>query len=187
MISIVPCRRRSKARQHDVALDCAAGLEEGNRRKENSPRQVGGVDAAVVLMVERTSAGIRRETTRLSTMPTQALRGPVSLSDLDIATMTDREIVDVFNGILAAQERLLAAWDKTVTEEPPGEKQIDYDEDRGQWSRAATCSAASSTTAALREKSRYISTTRNCHSRNSVGCSRLNPKVEIRKPKRRKR
>ena len=51
----------------------------------------------------------------------------------DIATMTDREIVDVFNGILAAQERLLAAWDKTVTEEPPGEKQIDYDEDRGQW------------------------------------------------------
>ena len=32
----------------------------------------------------------------------------------DIATMTDREIIDVFNGILAAQERLLAAWDKTV-------------------------------------------------------------------------
>jgi len=38
----------------------------------------------------------------------------------DIATMTDRDIIDVFNGILAAQERLLAAWDKTVTEEPPG-------------------------------------------------------------------
>jgi hypothetical protein len=35
----------------------------------------------------------------------------------DITTMTDREIIDVFNGILAAQERLLAAWDKTVTEE----------------------------------------------------------------------
>jgi hypothetical protein len=33
----------------------------------------------------------------------------------DIATMTDRDIIDVFNGILAAQERLLAAWDKTVT------------------------------------------------------------------------
>ena len=32
----------------------------------------------------------------------------------DIATMTDREIIDVFNGILAAQEQLLAAWDKTV-------------------------------------------------------------------------
>jgi len=27
----------------------------------------------------------------------------------DIATMTDRDIIDVFNGILAAQERLLAA------------------------------------------------------------------------------
>ena len=51
----------------------------------------------------------------------------------DIATMTDREIIDVFNGILAAQERLLAAWDKTVTEEPPGEKQIDYHEDSDQW------------------------------------------------------
>jgi hypothetical protein len=50
----------------------------------------------------------------------------------DIATMTDREIIDVFNGILAAQERLLAAWDKTVTEEPPGEKQIDYHENRDQ-------------------------------------------------------
>ena len=51
----------------------------------------------------------------------------------DIATMTDREIIDVFNGILAAQERLLAAWDKTVTEEAPGEKQMDYHEDSGQW------------------------------------------------------
>ena len=37
----------------------------------------------------------------------------------DITTMTDREIIDMFNGILAAQERPLAAWDKTVTEEPP--------------------------------------------------------------------
>ena len=51
----------------------------------------------------------------------------------DIADMTDREIIDVFNGILAAQERLLAAWDKTVTEEPPGEKQIDYHENSDQW------------------------------------------------------
>jgi hypothetical protein len=51
----------------------------------------------------------------------------------DIATMTDREIIDMFNGILAAQERLLAAWDKTVIEEPPGEKQIDHHEDSDQW------------------------------------------------------
>jgi hypothetical protein len=51
----------------------------------------------------------------------------------DIATMTDREIIDVFNGILAAQERLLAGWDKAIIEEPPGEKQIDYHQDSGQW------------------------------------------------------
>ena len=51
----------------------------------------------------------------------------------DIATMTDHEIVDVFNGILAAQERLLAAWNKTVTQEPLGEKQIDYHEESDQW------------------------------------------------------
>jgi hypothetical protein len=51
----------------------------------------------------------------------------------DIATMTDREIIDVFNGILAAQERLLAAWHKTVIEEPLGEKQIDYHENSDQW------------------------------------------------------
>jgi hypothetical protein len=51
----------------------------------------------------------------------------------DLATMTDREISDVFNGILAAQERILAAWDKTVIEEPPGEKQIDYHENSDQW------------------------------------------------------
>ena len=51
----------------------------------------------------------------------------------DLATMTDRDLIDLFNGILAAQERLLAACDKTVTEEPPGEKQIDYHEDSDQW------------------------------------------------------
>ena len=51
----------------------------------------------------------------------------------EIAAMTDADIVDLYNGILAAQERLLAAWDKTVTEEPPGEKQIDYHEDSDQW------------------------------------------------------
>ncbi|MGD0185244.1 MAG: hypothetical protein ABSC25_08330 [Roseiarcus sp.] len=50
-----------------------------------------------------------------------------------IVTMTDRDIVDVFNGILAAQERLLAGWNKTVIEEPLGEKQIEYHEDSAQW------------------------------------------------------
>jgi hypothetical protein len=50
-----------------------------------------------------------------------------------IATMTDAEIVDLYNDILASQNRLLAAWDKTVIEEPPGEKQIDYHENGDQW------------------------------------------------------
>jgi hypothetical protein len=50
-----------------------------------------------------------------------------------IVTMTDRDIVDVFNGILIAQERLLAAWNKTVVEEPLGGKQIDYHEESAQW------------------------------------------------------
>jgi hypothetical protein len=51
----------------------------------------------------------------------------------EIAAMTDAEIVDLYNDILESQERLLAAWDKTVIEEPPGEKQIDYHEDSDQW------------------------------------------------------
>jgi hypothetical protein len=50
-----------------------------------------------------------------------------------IATMTDAEIVEMYNQILDSQWSLLEAWDKTVTEEPPGEKQIDYHEDSGQW------------------------------------------------------
>jgi hypothetical protein len=66
----------------------------------------------------------------------------------DIATMTDREIIDVFNGILAAQKRLLAAWDKAVTEEPPGKSKSTITKIAISGSRAATCSAASSTTRA---------------------------------------
>jgi len=50
-----------------------------------------------------------------------------------IATMTDAEIVEMYNQILDAQGALLEAWDKTVVEEPPGEKQIDYHENSDQW------------------------------------------------------
>ena len=50
-----------------------------------------------------------------------------------IATMTDAEVVEMYNEILDSRWALLEAWDKTVTEEPPGEKQIDYHEDSGQW------------------------------------------------------
>ena len=50
-----------------------------------------------------------------------------------IATMTDAEIVEMYNQILDSQWALLEAWDKTVVEEPPGEKQIDYHENSDQW------------------------------------------------------
>ena len=50
-----------------------------------------------------------------------------------IATMTDAEIVEMYNQILDSQWALLEAWDKTVVEEPPDEKQIDYHENSDQW------------------------------------------------------
>jgi hypothetical protein len=49
-----------------------------------------------------------------------------------IATMSDADIVEKYNQILDSQWSLLEAWDKTVVEEPPGEKQIDYHEESGQ-------------------------------------------------------
>src|SRR5208283_4695138 len=78
-----------------------------------------------------------------------------------IATMTDADIVEMYNGILDSQWALLETWDKTVVEEPPGEKQkstIMRTAISG--SHAATCSDASSTTAARMEKSQSISMTR---------------------------
>ena len=50
-----------------------------------------------------------------------------------IKTMTDRDIVDVFNGIMDAQEKLLRGWNKTVVEVQPGKQQIEYHEDSDQW------------------------------------------------------
>ena len=50
-----------------------------------------------------------------------------------ITTMTDRDIVDVFNGVMAAQERLLLGWNKTVVEIQPGKRQIEYHQESGQW------------------------------------------------------
>jgi len=47
--------------------------------------------------------------------------------------MIDAEIVEMYNEILDSQWALLEAWDKTVVEEPPGEKQIDYHENSDQW------------------------------------------------------
>ncbi len=50
-----------------------------------------------------------------------------------IKSMTDRDIVDVFNGVMAAQQRLLEDWDGTVTEIPPGRPQIEHHQDSDQW------------------------------------------------------
>jgi len=50
-----------------------------------------------------------------------------------IATMTDADIVEMYSDILDAQWGLLDGWDKTVVEEAPGEKQIDYHESSDQW------------------------------------------------------
>jgi hypothetical protein len=50
-----------------------------------------------------------------------------------IASMTDSEIVEMYKQILDSQWAFLEAWDKTVVEEPPGEKQIEYHENSDQW------------------------------------------------------
>ncbi len=42
--------------------------------------------------------------------------------------MSDAEIVEMYNEILVSQWALLQKWDKTVVEEPLGEKQIDCHE-----------------------------------------------------------
>jgi hypothetical protein len=50
-----------------------------------------------------------------------------------IKTMADSDVVDVFNGIMDAQDKLLHGWNKTVIEAQPGEKQIKYHENSDQW------------------------------------------------------
>jgi hypothetical protein len=50
-----------------------------------------------------------------------------------IKTMTDRDIVDVFNGVMDAQEKLLRGWNRTVVEVQPGKQQIEYHKDSDQW------------------------------------------------------
>src|SRR3977135_56960 len=50
-----------------------------------------------------------------------------------IKSMTDREIVDVFNGAKAALEGLLPGWNKTVVEIQPGKRQIEYHKETGEW------------------------------------------------------
>ena len=50
-----------------------------------------------------------------------------------IAAMTDADIVAMYNDVLDSQWALLQQWDKTVVEEPPGEPQMNYHESSDQW------------------------------------------------------
>jgi len=50
-----------------------------------------------------------------------------------LKSMSDRDVVDLFNGMMAAQQSLMQDWDRTVTEIPPGRPQIEYRKDTDQW------------------------------------------------------
>lgn len=52
----------------------------------------------------------------------------------EIVTLTDREILDVFNDIIAAQEASIADPANRPTEIPKGRPQIEWLEDLQQWS-----------------------------------------------------
>jgi hypothetical protein len=122
-----------------------------------------------------------------------------------IATMSDAEIVEMYNQILDSQWALLQKWDKTVVEEPPGEKQIDYHENSDQWAPRAdglrciiddggpdgeVVVHIDDQELSLREFGRLLRVHAGWGMRIAFVPEEFvseNPKVEIRKPKRRKR
>jgi hypothetical protein len=60
--------------------------------------------------------------------------GGVNLTIGDhVAEMSDQQVVDLLNDILAAQAQSLREWDNTVTEIPLGKPQIKFNRDTGQW------------------------------------------------------
>ncbi len=123
----------------------------------------------------------------------------------EIAAMTDADIVDLYNDILESQHRLLAEWDKTVIEEPLGEKQIDYHENSDQWvprSDVLRCiiddgGPEGEVTIRIDDKELSLAEFGRMLTVHAGWGMRIafvpeefifeNPKVEIRKPKRRKR
>ena len=50
-----------------------------------------------------------------------------------LATMTDAEVLELFNEMLEAQAEFAAGVDPTLTEIPPGLPQIEYSERSDQW------------------------------------------------------
>ena len=91
----------------------------------------------------------------------------------EIAAMTDADIVDLYNGILESQHHSWQNGTRRSSKNRRGKSKPTITKTAINGSREATCYAASSTIAALRGKSSFISTTRNCHSPNSAGCSRF--------------
>ena len=50
-----------------------------------------------------------------------------------LATMTDADVLELFNGMLEAQDEVAAGVDPTLTEIPPSLPQIEYHENSNQW------------------------------------------------------
>jgi len=51
----------------------------------------------------------------------------------EIQQMSDQDILDLFNDVIASQEQLRAEHENIVTEIPPGRPQITYFENADQW------------------------------------------------------
>ena len=51
----------------------------------------------------------------------------------DLGSMTDAAILELFNDVIEAQEKLASKYDDTLIEIPPGKPQIRYSEGSDQW------------------------------------------------------
>ena len=122
-----------------------------------------------------------------------------------IAAMTDADIVAMYNDVFDSQWALLQQWDKTVVEEPPGEPQMDYHESSDQWAprgEVLRCIVddggpdgevtihIDDKELSLREFGRLLSVYAGWGMRIAFVPEEFvteNPRVKVRKPKRRKR
>jgi hypothetical protein len=86
-----------------------------------------------------------------------------------ITTMTDRDIVDVFNGVMAAQEHFCSVGIRLSWRYSRASDKSSTTRKATSGYRAVTCSAASLTMADPMAKSLFISTTRSCPSMSSGG------------------
>ena len=56
----------------------------------------------------------------------------VSIGPL-LKTMSDAAVLDLFNRMIEAQEKIVAGYDRVAVEIPPGRPQIRFSESSGQW------------------------------------------------------